>query len=32
MNIIDKIESKYLKTDIPEFKSGDKVKVNIKDQ
>ena len=30
MNIMDKIESKYLKTDNPEFKSGDKVKVNIK--
>ena len=30
MNIMDKIESKYLRSDIPEFKSGDKVKVNIK--
>lgn len=30
MNKLDKIESKYLKTDLPEFKPGDKVKVKIK--
>ena len=30
MNKLSKVESKYLKKDIPDFKSGDKVKVNIK--
>ena len=30
MNILDKVENKYLKTDNPEFKHGDKVKVNLK--
>lgn len=30
MNIIDKIEQEQLKTDIPDFKSGDKVKVHVK--
>jgi len=30
MNILDKVESKYKKQDIPEFKSGDKLRVNIK--
>ena len=30
MNKLDKIEKKYLKTDIPEFKAGDKIKVKIK--
>ncbi len=30
MNILDKVENKYLKADIPEFKAGDKVKVNLK--
>ena len=30
MNKIDKIESKFLKTDLPVFKSGDKVRVKIK--
>lgn len=30
MNKLDKVESKYLKTDIPEFKSGDKLRVKIK--
>ncbi len=30
MNKLDKIESKYIRTDIPEFKSGDKIKVKIK--
>jgi large subunit ribosomal protein L19 len=30
MNKIDKVESKYLKQDIPEFKSGDKLRVKIK--
>ncbi len=30
MNKIDKIESKYLKSDLPEFRPGDKIKVKIK--
>ena len=30
MRTIEKIENKYLKADIPDFKPGDKVKVNIK--
>ncbi len=30
MNKLDKIESKYLKTDLPEFNSGNKVRVKIK--
>ena len=30
MNKIDKIENKFLKTDLPVFKSGDKVRVRIK--
>ncbi len=30
MNKLDKIESKYLRTDIPEINSGNKVKVKIK--
>jgi large subunit ribosomal protein L19 len=30
MGTIEKIENKYLKADIPDFKPGDKVKVNIK--
>ncbi len=30
MNKLDKVEGKYLKTDIPEFKSGDKLRVKIK--
>jgi large subunit ribosomal protein L19 len=30
MNILDKVENKYLKSDVPEFKAGDKVKVNLK--
>lgn len=30
MNKLNKVESKYLKTDIPDFKPGDKVRVNIK--
>ena len=30
MNKIDKIENKFLKTDIPVFKSGDKLKVMIR--
>lgn len=30
MKTIEKIENKYLKADIPDFKPGDKVKVNIK--
>jgi len=30
MNTLDKIENKYLKDDVPSFKAGDKVKVNLK--
>ena len=30
MNVLEKIENKYLRTDIPDFKAGDKVKVNLK--
>ena len=30
MNKLDKIESKYLKSDLPQFRPGDKVKVKIK--
>lgn len=30
MNKIDKVESKYLRTDLPDFKSGDRVRVKIK--
>ena len=30
MDLMAKIESKHLRTDIPEFKAGDKVKVNIR--
>lgn len=30
MSNLEKIESKYYKTDVPDFKPGDKVKVNIK--
>ncbi|HHT79062.1 MAG TPA: 50S ribosomal protein L19 [Actinobacteria bacterium] len=30
MNGLEKIESKYYRNDIPDFKPGDKVKVNIK--
>ena len=30
MNKIDKIENKFLKTDLPVFKSGDKVRLKIK--
>lgn len=30
MNKIDKIENKFLKTDLPDFKPGDKVRVKIK--
>lgn len=30
MKTIEMIENKYLKSDIPDFKPGDKVKVNIK--
>ena len=30
MNIIDKIEQEQLRDDIPDFKSGDKVKVHAK--
>ena len=30
MNKLDKIENKYLKSDLPQFKPGDKVKVKIR--
>ena len=30
MNKIDKIENKFLKTDLPAFRPGDKVRVKIK--
>ena len=30
MNKLDKVESKYLKQDIPKFKSGDKLRIKIK--
>jgi large subunit ribosomal protein L19 len=30
MNKLDKVERKYQKTDIPEFKSGDKLRIKIK--
>jgi large subunit ribosomal protein L19 len=30
MNTLDKVENKYLKNDLPVFKPGDKVKVNVK--
>ena len=30
MNNLEKIESKYYKSDVPGFKPGDKVKVNIR--
>lgn len=30
MNIIDKIEQEQLRDDIPDFRSGDKVKVHVK--
>ena len=30
MNLVDKITEKQMRTDIPEFRVGDTVKVNIK--
>ena len=30
MNKLDKVESRHFKSDIPEFKSGDKLRVKIK--
>ncbi|RZP24254.1 MAG: 50S ribosomal protein L19 [Candidatus Actinomarinales bacterium] len=30
MSLINEIENKYLKTDIPDFSSGDTVKVNVR--
>ncbi len=30
MNKLDKVESKYIKADIPEFNTGDKLSVKIK--
>ncbi len=30
MNIIQKIESEYLRTDIPKFRAGDTVKVHLR--
>ncbi len=30
MNTLDKLENKYMKTDLPDFKPGDKVSVSIR--
>ena len=30
MKVLDKVENKYIKTDILDFKSGDRVKVDIR--
>jgi len=30
MKVLDKIENKYIKTDLPDFKAGDRVKVDIR--
>ncbi len=30
MKVLDKVENKYLKSDLPDFKSGDRVKVDIR--
>ena len=30
MNVIDKINEKHIKTDVPEFRVGDTVKVDVK--
>ena len=30
MNLIEQIEKEQIKTDLPEIKSGDSVKVNVK--
>ena len=30
MNVIDKINAKYVKNDVPEFRPGDTVKVHVK--
>jgi len=30
MKVLDKVENKYIKTDLPEFKAGDRVKVDIR--
>ncbi len=30
MNTLDKLENKYIKTDLPDFKPGDKIRVSIK--
>jgi large subunit ribosomal protein L19 len=30
MNVIDKLDARELKTDIPEFRSGDTVKVHVR--
>ncbi len=30
MNVIDRMEKEYMRTDIPSFRSGDTVKVHIK--
>ncbi|MCG9478816.1 MAG: 50S ribosomal protein L19 [Actinomycetia bacterium] len=30
MNTLDKVENKYIRSDIPEFKPGDKISVNIR--
>ncbi|MGM0364961.1 MAG: 50S ribosomal protein L19 [Actinomycetota bacterium] len=30
MNTLDKLENKYIKADLPDFKPGDKIQVSIK--
>ncbi len=30
MKVLDKLENKYIKTDLPDFKAGDRVKVEIR--
>ena len=30
MKVLDKVENKYIKQDLPEFKPGDRVKIDIK--
>ena len=30
MRVLDKVENKYIKTDLPDFKAGDRVKVDIR--
>jgi large subunit ribosomal protein L19 len=30
MKVLDKVENKYIKSDIPDFKPGDKIRVSIR--